>query len=264
MTNALVVRSIDDVERAALAMSKSGYFADAAQQAQAIVKILAGQELGFGAFASMTGVHIIQGKPTFSANLMAAAVKRSGKYNYRIREITDTVCEIEFFEDGKPAGISRFTVEDAKRAGTKNLDKYPRNMLFARAMSNGVRWFAPDIFGGTPAYTPEELGAETDEDGTVTVIPGKWQTKDTAAPQPEPVLDLRAAWKSERVSYDTAASTKTSGGIPYTELDADRLPHMRNSIMAKIEGNADMLPLELEELKFKLDVIDAILEAKGA
>ena len=31
--------------------------------------------------------------------------------------------------------------------------KYPRNMLFARAMSNGVRWFAPEATGGLPVYT---------------------------------------------------------------------------------------------------------------
>jgi len=59
-----ILHTFDDVERAAKAMSASGFFADTKQAAQAIVKILAGQELGFGAFASMTGVHIIQNKPT--------------------------------------------------------------------------------------------------------------------------------------------------------------------------------------------------------
>ncbi|RDT44717.1 hypothetical protein DXF87_27490, partial [Enterobacter roggenkampii] len=37
------------------------------------------------------------------------------------------------------------------------MDKFPKNMLFARAMSNGVKWFTPDVFSG-PVYTPEELG----------------------------------------------------------------------------------------------------------
>jgi len=165
-----VLQTMDDVERAARAMAGSGFFQDSKQAAQAVVKILAGQELGFGPFASMTGVHIIQNKPTLAANLMAAAVKRTGKYNYRVIEHTDTVCELEFYEDGKPVGKSRFSMEDAKRAGltaNQTWQKYPRNMLFSRALSNGQKWYAPDVFNGATVYTPEELGAEVNEDGNV-------------------------------------------------------------------------------------------------
>ena len=142
---------------------ESRYFQDAGQMAQAVVKVLAGRELGFGPIASMTGIHIVQGRPTLGADLLAKAVKRSGRYNYRVVELSDTRCELAFFErDGDkwaPIGTSPFTVEDAKRAGTKNLDKYPRNMLFARAMSNGVKWFCPDAIGLT-VYDPSELPAD--------------------------------------------------------------------------------------------------------
>jgi hypothetical protein len=172
MTNELAIRNtvisnFGDVEKAANAMSKSGYFQDSTQQAQAIVKILAGQEMGFGPFASMNGIHIIKGKPGIGANLMAAAVKASGKYDYKIREMTEKNCKIEFFQGKESLGFSEFTIEDARKAGTQNLDKFPRNMLFARAMSNGVKWYTPDIFLGATVYTPEELGADTDEDGNV-------------------------------------------------------------------------------------------------
>ena len=44
-------------------------------------------------------------------------------------------------------------------------------MLFARAMSNGVKWFCPNIFLGVPVYTLEELGAKVDEDGEVIELP---------------------------------------------------------------------------------------------
>jgi len=161
----------DEVERAAKAMAASGFFTDTKQASQAIVKILAARELGLGPFAGMNGVNIIQGRPAFSANIMAACVKKSGRYNYRVTEMTDKNCTIEFMEymAGKwnTSGVSSFTIEDAKKAGTKNLDKFPRNMLFARAMSNGVRWYCPDVMSGSVAYTPEELGADVDEDGNV-------------------------------------------------------------------------------------------------
>jgi len=83
-----IIHSMDDAMKAANAMAASGFFQDARQAAQAVVKILAGQELGVGPFTSMTGVYIIQGRPALSANIMAAAVKRSGRYNFRVVVIT--------------------------------------------------------------------------------------------------------------------------------------------------------------------------------
>jgi len=141
---------------------KSGMFADIKSAQQAVVKIMAGAEMGISPFQAMSGIHIIQGKPTIGAGLMASRVKASGKYNYKVLEMTDKVCSIEFTEGGQPIGTSTFTIEDAKKAGTKNIDRFPRNMIFARAMSNGVRWFCPDIYEG-PVYVPEEM-AEVTED----------------------------------------------------------------------------------------------------
>lgn len=201
-----VLATYDDVEKAAKAMAGSGFFQDTKQASQAIVKILAAREIGFGPFAGMTGINIIQGKPAFGANIMAAAVKRSGRYNYRVTEMTDKACTIEFMEflGGKwvQMGVSGFTSEDARKAGTKNLDKFPRNMLFARAMSNGVRWYCPDVMNGSTIYTPEELGAEIDQDGEVisgTVIttnPTTWEPIEPKVQQEAPQLDpnLGADW----------------------------------------------------------------------
>ena len=77
---------------------KSGFFADVRQESQAIVKVLAGRELGFGPIQSMTGIHIIKGKPTLGAGLIAAAIKRTDRYNYRVVKLDEKICEIEFFE----------------------------------------------------------------------------------------------------------------------------------------------------------------------
>lgn len=169
-----VINTFEDVERAARAMSASGFFPDSKQAAQAVVKILAGREMGFGAFASMTGVAIIQGKPVVGANLTAAAIKQTGKYNYRVTSHTDQECAISFYEGGISTehcvGVSRFTMEDAKAAGLTNKDnwkKYPRNMLFARAISNGQKWYAPDVYNGVTVYTPDEMGATVDEEGNI-------------------------------------------------------------------------------------------------
>jgi len=168
VSGGLQIRSMDDLSRVSKMLAQSRFFTDAIDAAQCGVKVLAGTEMGFGAFASMTGIHIIKGKPSIGAGLMASAVKRHPNYNYRVLEHSEQVCRIAFYEkwDGKleQVGTSEFTLADAKKAGTQNLDKYARNMLFARAMSNGVKWYCPDVFDA-PVYTPEELGAAVDGEG---------------------------------------------------------------------------------------------------
>ena len=191
-----VVSNLDDLQRVARLLAASNYFEKGGDVAvaQIATKVLAGREMGFAPFASVNGIHIIQGKPTVSANLMAAAVKRSARYDYRVREMSATLCRLEFFErvGGKleSLGLSEFTAADAQKAGTQNLAKFARNMLFARAMSNGVRWYCPDVFDGAAVYTPEEMGAQVDGEGEI--IESTSRTVDTStgeiieAPKPEP------------------------------------------------------------------------------
>jgi hypothetical protein len=217
---------MDDAERAAKAMSASGFFPDSKMAAQAIVKILAGSELGFGPFASMTGVAIIQGKPAIGANLMAAAVKRTGKYNYRVVEMTAEVCDLEFIEAGQTVGHSRFDLRDAAAAGLAGKDnwkKFPRNMLFARALSNGVKWFAPDIFNGATVYTPDELGAIENEDGQVIAPVVEIE------PDPAPVEDVQDIPAPSELTLEQALIFVSSDGRKYADLPSDKLSHIANN-----------------------------------
>jgi hypothetical protein len=156
---------ISELMNLAKAFAESGMFADTKSAAQAIVKIQAGQEIGIPPFAAMTGIHIIQGKPTIGAGLIASRLKGSGKYDYRVVEASEKVCSIDFFQGNTKIGNSTFTIEDARKALTKNIDKFPKNMLFARAISNGVKWYCPDIFSG-PVYVPEEMQVVTTEEAT--------------------------------------------------------------------------------------------------
>lgn len=151
--------------------AESGMFVDAKSAAQAIVKIQAGQEIGVPPFAAMSGIHIIKGKPTIGAGLMAATVKGNGKYDYKVVEQNEKTCSIDFYQGKEKIGNSTFTIEEAKKAGTQNLDRFPKNMLFARAISNGIKWYCPDVFNG-PVYVPEEMEQVTEE-ATYTVVDDK-------------------------------------------------------------------------------------------
>jgi hypothetical protein len=172
-------------------LSRSGFFADSKDAAQAAVKVMAGAELGFGPVASMTGIYIVKGKVTLSANLLAAAVKSHPRYDYKVLELDDTHAEIEFRDkESGETNTSKYTIEDAKKQGLAGGDNYvktPRNMLFARAMSNGVKWYAPDVQGG-PIYVPEDFGL-TDEE-----LEGAAEMRDLPATTPtEPSPWLKVA-----------------------------------------------------------------------
>jgi hypothetical protein len=163
-----IVKSAADALTIGETFFKSGMFSDIKSAQQAVVKIMAGAEMGISPFAAMSGIHIIQGKPTIGAGLMAARVKGFGKYDYKVLEHSDKICSIEYFQGSNSLGVSTFTIEDAKKAGTKNIDRFPKNMLFARAMSNGVKWYTPDIYEN-PVYVPEEMEQVT-EDTTAQIV----------------------------------------------------------------------------------------------
>ena len=151
-------------------MARSGLFPDITRVSQAVVKVLAGRELGIGPFAAMSDIHIIEGKPVIGARILAALVRQSAVYDYEIVEWTNQRCAIDFYRHGqKLEPTVTFDQQDAKRAELdkptragkpSNHTKFPRNMKFARAMSNGVGLHCPDLTAGAPVYTPDELGVE--------------------------------------------------------------------------------------------------------
>lgn len=190
------ITTVEETINMAKLFSESGMFSDTKQMAQAFVKIQAGKEMGINAFAAMTGINIIMGKPTLGAGLIASCVKGSGKYDYKVKEMSDTKCSIDFFEGKVLLGNSTFSIDDAKKQGTKNLDKFPKNMLFARAISNGQKWFCPDVFQ-MPVYVPEEMNQETTED-----IPHE-EIKEMEVSNPETIITIEQAIKEISEAKDT-------------------------------------------------------------
>lgn len=151
--------TFDQVQRLAGMFAASGYFKDVTDVAKAGVKILAGAELGISPMAAMNGIYMVNGRPSLSAQLMASCLIANG-FKYKIVAHSAKVCTIEFWRSGELLGVSTFTIEQAVEAKLADKDvwkNYPENMLFARAMSNGARWFCPDAFRGGQYYTPEEM-----------------------------------------------------------------------------------------------------------
>ena len=201
--NGLSISSIDDIMRVAEIAKRSNYFGIKSSE-EAAIKLMYGIEMGLPALQALMGVNVIQGRPTMSSNLVASLIKRSGRYNYTIRSWTDRECVIQFRDNGEQIGESSFTIEDAKRAGllrnAGNWEKYPKAMLFARAITMGARAFCADVFVA-PIYDPEELTPETD---TVNV------SVDRPAVHTAEVLDV----KSHPVETQDAAATQGQVSAP--------------------------------------------------
>jgi hypothetical protein len=165
LAGSLVGMSVDDALKLARAAVASKAYKGLDSPTKALIKIRYGQEVGLLPMQSLQQIYIVNDVPSFSARFIAARIKASRpRYNYRVKERTNTKCVLEFWEDGEVAGLSEWTIEDAKRAGL--LDKagtpwktYPRAMLFSRALTEGARVYCPDVIGLT-IYTPEELGGE--------------------------------------------------------------------------------------------------------
>lgn len=257
-----------DPMKVAQVFRASGMFPDIQSEAQAATKIIIGRGLGLTDFDAMSGLHIIKGKAVLAANLMAAAIKRAGKYDYR-SVVTEEEARIEFRQrtvDGKweTIGVTSFTMEDAKRAnlGGDNWRKYPKAMLFARAISSGYKQHCPDALGAAPVYveahgeseipdepkpepkakalspaamrsmSPEERSAETKR-----LLASTREEFEGRAPEPTPIVadDLFVIPPTARIA---AVKTKT-GEVWRVDIDGREQPiAVRDpSIASGIEAN---------------------------
>lgn len=154
-----------------------------------------GLMLGISPMAAITGIHVIDGKPTASAALMSALVRRAG---HRLRiKVTGSVeggdlkatAMLTRTDDPDWTFETNWTIDRARRAGlvdsylqgadgkwvvrarTKrglpgNWETYPEALAKARAISEVVREGCEEVLCGAH-YTAEELGAMVDDEGNV-------------------------------------------------------------------------------------------------
>ena len=144
-----------------------------------------GASLGIHPASALASIHIIDGKPSLSANLLAALVRKAG---HKLRVSTSgkgdaLVARAVLIRSDDPdfEFVVEWDMEKAETAGLAGKDnwrKYAASMLKARAITEVIREGAPDVTLFI-AYTPEELGATVTEDGE----PIDLQQVQQAAPQ---------------------------------------------------------------------------------
>jgi hypothetical protein len=154
--------AIRDMDLVAQRVAESKLFG--LDKAQAFTLMLLAQAEGLPMISAIRRFHIIEGKPSMRADAMQAEFQRHGGV-LRWVVTTDAEVQAEFSHPShQPQPITvHITLKDMIDKGIAqgfkgmkdNWRKFPRQMLRARAISEGVRMVDPGIVVGI--YTPEEV-----------------------------------------------------------------------------------------------------------
>lgn len=241
---------------------QSCLFPDVKSVSAAVVKILAGQEMGISPYQAMQQLYIVPAKGDRPARigceskLIGALLRRSRRYDYRIKESTAEVARIEFFDMKESIGVYSFTMEKARKMKFVNNPKYaemPEEMLVYKAISFGARLYCPDVISGVydmdevysmsgssepppsltdrlktrreqldvplPAVSPEVINVAPEDPERVAIIA---EIRGLVADRPDAVADLSGGELEILDSLDT-------GGVAFS---TDRLRGLCESLKA--------------------------------
>lgn len=167
--NALPIKSADDALKLGGMIARSGAFGVNSDEAGAVIALMCFQE-NMSLLQFQRRFHIVSGRPSMKADAMLAAfIENGGKYE--VVERTAERAAIRMTREGQTREFS-ITMEDAKKAGfcykkdgktmESNWVRIPKNMLWARVVSDGVRVMDPRVNAGI--YTPEEVEDFSNDD----------------------------------------------------------------------------------------------------
>lgn len=145
-----------EMERMAACIAQSGLFG-VKSPVQALALMLIAQSEGLHPATAARDYHVIQGRPALKADTMLARFQSAGgKVDWN--EYTDTAVAGTFSHPSGGNVKIEWTMEMARKAKLTGKDvwqQYPRAMLRARVISEGIRTVFPGVLAGM--YTPEEV-----------------------------------------------------------------------------------------------------------
>lgn len=157
MSNHVVVHNhaVTDIERMARAFASSKLFG-VSNPEQAVALCLIAQAEGRHPASAAQDYHIIQGRPSKKADAMLRDfLNAGGKVEWH--KLDDSVADATFAHPSGGSVRISWDMDRAKKAKITNpmWSKYPRQMLRARTVSEGVRTVFPMATSGM--YVPEEV-----------------------------------------------------------------------------------------------------------
>lgn len=250
------------------------------------------ESLGLHPMAAITGIHVIEGKPSASAALISALVRRAG-HKLRVRgNDQEAVAQIVRADDPDYTFEVRWTIARAEQAGLARKQvwkNYPAAMLKARAITEVARDACEEALSGMH-YTPEELGANVDQDGEPIdaevqqlhrVQPGGQDPWSTPPPQPKGTLvvdpECIVTHPEGQAIVDAAAEATYRGDVKERWAEAKNAELLHAIVKAPDTGEWEMVREYLSRLGKALpeeaaatpkasaedDVTDAVVVAEG-
>lgn len=212
-----------------------------------------GAMLGIHPMAALQGIFIIEGKPSLSANLLGALVRRAG-HKLRVTT-TGTWADGSFIaravlirsDDPDFEFVVEWNRMRAKQAGLDgkgNWSKYPEAMAKARAITEVIREGAPDVTL-VAAYTPEELGAKVEgAEGDVVEMSARREQKPQAPVVAEPGATVTQGASDPRAATQAASEEAAEVAKPAPKKRATRKPkaepdHAKEDAEAKARVEAN-------------------------
>jgi hypothetical protein len=241
------------MKQQAAELIKSGFLPSSIKSVeQAVAIILKGREIGVPPMQALSHIHVINGKPTLSAELMLAQIL---KYHPRTKisspERSGERCTIKVQREGSEPSTFTFSMADAQSAGVMNnptWKKYPRAMLHARCVSEMARSLFPDAIAGV-SYCPEEMGATVDENGEVIDVPATEKKLDD---------------KTDKIIVDTSKAEAKPNTPAHPAFDKQNPQHLK-TLMNFLEkkNNPGMMKPLVDRMEGKLASM-AVVEAEYA
>lgn len=219
------------IERISTQAYKARLYEGISSPEAAAMVMLKGYELGLGISASFEFIKPIQGKFELIPRGGLALVIDHPK----IKEVKLTKLEKEGQFFGYECRIvrtngfshtSRFTMDDAKRAGLlkpgSGYEKYPENMCMYRAIGFCIDVAASDITSGMTSIMkmPEEFGVELTQSGEVIDV------RAVPAPEPAPAPAIPATITLESLALQfggEAVLVANAGKIPATQEELNQV-----------------------------------------
>jgi hypothetical protein len=228
-----LAQSLSELATVAKAIIQSGFFPDAKNESQALVKMMWGHELGIGPMSSQ-GIWVIETRKgpslRLSGELMGALIKRAPGWDYTYT-LTDDRCEITVTYENKVRGITSFTTKEAVAAGLCSLnpqgkpvrksksgealpwEAYHKDLLWNRAMTRTKRICGHLFYGlGVQVLDADEADLEpmTQDQRAALMIWSKDRGMDRQG---------RLAWSSDVLDRDVLSWAREAPS-PVTEAEA--------------------------------------------
>lgn len=214
--------TFDELYRLAQVCHASGLFEDVADAAQAMIKIVKGQELGLPPTTAMSAFDLIKKRLFIKPWAIAAKINACGYGSYQVLEQNNERCAIAFMKKYPGRGWQdlppvAYTYAEAKAHGLVDRSPHwkasPAHMLYQRAMGRGGAMYFPELLAGIePPQDDTPVSPERHQENIVAlfgaVVPEQAapvrNVTPSPTPQPQQATRDSAAWDTLEAHRDDA------------------------------------------------------------